>query len=409
MRILIHDFAGAPFPVQLSRDLAAQGHEVIHAYCGSLQTPQASMARRADDAAGLRFEGLCLPQKLLKTSLVKRWKQERTYASLLLKLVAAERPDAVVSSNTPTQIQGRLVRQCRRRGIRIVTWVQDLWGLAAYELLRKRLPLVGGAIGKHFMRIDRRCLRDSDGVVLITEGFRTVTRTWGIDDAATTVIPNWAPLDELPQRPRRNPWSARHGLDDKLTFLYSGTLAMKHNPDLLLQVAVRFKDDPGVRVVVISEGPGIQWLAEQSQRLGLTNLLLLPFQPFAELPDALGSADVLVSILENSAGQYSVPSKTLTYLCANRPLLLAVPSFNLAARTVAGAEAGLVSPPDDVAAFVANAERLAADAEMRRSLGRNGRRYAERTFDITRISEQFAGLLGIAPASPITEQRRLAA
>jgi hypothetical protein len=48
-------------------------------------------------------------------------------------------------------------------------------------------------------------------------------------------------LDEPPQKPRRNSWSARHGLDDKFVFLYSGTLAMKHNPDILWQLALRYR------------------------------------------------------------------------------------------------------------------------------------------------------------------------
>ena len=38
MRILVHDYAGHPFQVQLSRALAQRGHDVLHAYCASLQT-----------------------------------------------------------------------------------------------------------------------------------------------------------------------------------------------------------------------------------------------------------------------------------------------------------------------------------------------------------------------------------
>jgi putative colanic acid biosynthesis glycosyltransferase WcaI len=34
-------------------------------------------------------------------------------------------------------------------------------------------------------------------------------------------------------RPRCSAWSAARGFDGKFVFLYPGTLAMKHNPDLL--------------------------------------------------------------------------------------------------------------------------------------------------------------------------------
>ena len=33
MRVLVHDFSGHPFQVELSRELARRGHEVTHSYC----------------------------------------------------------------------------------------------------------------------------------------------------------------------------------------------------------------------------------------------------------------------------------------------------------------------------------------------------------------------------------------
>jgi colanic acid biosynthesis glycosyl transferase WcaI len=51
LRILIHDYAGHPFQVQLSRALATRGHTVHHAAAGALQTPRGELARRPDDPA----------------------------------------------------------------------------------------------------------------------------------------------------------------------------------------------------------------------------------------------------------------------------------------------------------------------------------------------------------------------
>ena len=48
-------------------------------------------------------------------------------------------------------------------------------------------------------------------------------------------------------------------------------------------------------------------------------LTLLPFQPYADLPDVLGSGDILVVLLEQDAGEFSVPSKTLSYLAPVDP------------------------------------------------------------------------------------------
>jgi hypothetical protein len=59
MKIVVHDYAGHAFPISLSRELAARGHDVVHAFASSLQTPRGSLARQPGDAATLEFrEGL---------------------------------------------------------------------------------------------------------------------------------------------------------------------------------------------------------------------------------------------------------------------------------------------------------------------------------------------------------------
>jgi glycosyltransferase involved in cell wall biosynthesis len=86
---------------------------------------------------------------------------------------------------------------------------------------------------------------------------------------------------------------------------------------------------------------------------------------------------------------FSVPSKVQSYLCAGRPILLAAPPENLAARIVARENAGLVMNPDDVDGFIAAAQKLAGDAALRRTLGENGRDYAERAYDILKTTDRF--------------------
>jgi hypothetical protein len=43
MQLLIHDYAGHPFQVQLSRELAMRGYSVVHAFTGGLLTPRGSL------------------------------------------------------------------------------------------------------------------------------------------------------------------------------------------------------------------------------------------------------------------------------------------------------------------------------------------------------------------------------
>jgi colanic acid biosynthesis glycosyl transferase WcaI len=97
--------------------------------------------------------------------------------------------------------------------------------------------------------------------------------------------------------------------------------------------------------------------------------------------------------LEEDAGIFSVPSKVLTYHCAGRALLLSVPADNLAARIVKDNQTGLVIPPRDEAGFMAAAETLLNDAKMRNFFAAQARAYAEQTFDIEKITDNFEKII----------------
>jgi glycosyltransferase involved in cell wall biosynthesis len=271
--------------------------------------------------------------------------------------------------------------------------VQDIYGLAAYRLLGRKLPGIGHLVGKYFIALDKSAARQSDALVVIAEEFADVFAGWGIDRLHIHTIHNWAPLDDMPVRPRDNAWSRKHGMTDGVRFVYSGTLAMKHNPALLLDLARELDRNETGELFVVSEGAGVEWLAEQAANEELSSLRCLGFQAFEDLPDVLGSADVLVAILEADAGVFSVPSKVLSYLCAGRPVLLAVPRENLAAKIVMECGAGPVVEPADLRGFCAEAKHLIESPQLRERHGIAAREYAESHFDIRRIGDRFEALL----------------
>lgn len=400
MKILIHDYAGHPFQVQLSRELSSLGYEVLHAFAGGLLTPRGQLTKRSGDAAGFSIREISMNKgyRKFKYSFIKRRFFELEYGRTLAALIIEERPDIVLSGNTPTEAQAIAQKAAIQSGIRFYSWVQDFYGIAVDSLVRKKIPLLGGLIGSYFKRLDNKVLKRSNGVVVITEDFSPLVEKAGVASSRILVAPNWAPLNELPVIDKGNDWSIRHDLQNTFNFLYSGTLAMKHNPFLLLDVAKRFRNNVKVRVVVTSEGPGADWLKERKSEEGLDNLILLPFQPFEEMPQMLASADVLMAVLERDAGVFSVPSKVLTYMCASRSLLLAVPKENLAAKIVTDVKAGLVSDPEDETRFVTNAVELYENEASRTCFAGSARAYAEKNFDIELIADRFETFLELKPS-----------
>lgn len=392
-RILLHDRTGVPFTVQLGRELARREHTVLYSYGAFFQSPKGNLARKDSDVPNFQIEGMHLRDPFQKYSFVKRRFQEIEYANQLVKQIRDFEPDVIILAGSHPDALNVVYRKCRTLEVRLIFWVQDIYGLGIKRILSKKLSVIGKWIGNYYIWQERRLLQQSDEVVLITEDFIELMESWGIDGEKLHVVHNWTPIDEVPVRSKDNSWAQEHDLVDKFCILYAGTLGLKHNPELLLQLALNFQSNDQVRVVVISEGLGADWLRERKLQQSLENLVLLDFQPFAQMPDVLGSADILVAILEQDAGVYSAPSKVLTYLCAERALLLAVPPENLSAQIVAESKAGLVIPPKEVDAFVAAAEELMLDSTLRYACAANARKYAENHFDIAAIGDRFEEII----------------
>jgi glycosyltransferase involved in cell wall biosynthesis len=399
MRVIVHDYSGHPFQVQLSRELAKRGHEVLHQHFQGFQTPKGALVRRDDDAPTFDVQGLDLDTPFAKTQLVKRVFQEREYGRRALASARAFRPDVFISSNMPLDPLGMLQRGLQADGCRFVLWWQDIYSVAMGKILPRKLPGVGNLVAQHYRRLERRVCREADAIVCITDDFIDVMRAWGVDVGKAMTIENWAPLDEIRPLERDNAWAREQGLVDRPVLLYAGTLGLKHNPELLWRAAERLRTIPGLeqaRVVVISEGVGADWLSARMAAQPDVPLALLPFQPYERFSEVLASASVVAAILEPDAGVFSVPSKVLSYLSSGRAILLAAPAENLASRTIERIGAGEVVAPDALDAFADRAALLLADAERCAEMGGRGRAHAETAFAIEQIADRFETLF---PAS----------
>jgi colanic acid biosynthesis glycosyl transferase WcaI len=387
LKIVVHDYSGHPGQVQLSRTLAGLGHVVTHQYCSSYTTGRGALELLPGDPPGLRIESLSLGGTFARYSPARRIRQEIHYGRLAAAAIRRSAPDVAVLSNIPLLSLLVTTTALRRARIPIVFWQQDVYSAAIASAATRRLGAAGRPIGWLAELIERHVARSSAAVVPISKAFVPKLTGWGVAADRIHVVANWAPIDELPERPKDNPWAVAHDLVGVPVVLYAGTLGLKHDPQLLVSAAVALHGL--ARLVVVSEGLGRDMLERERAARDLDNLTLLDFQPYDVLPDVLGSADVVVAILEPDASQYSVPSKVLTYLCAGRPIVAVIPADNAVAHMIVDAQAGVVVAPGDATGFCAALTGLLQDQKKMAAAGRNARAYAEVTFDALAVARRF--------------------
>ena len=407
MRLQVHDFSGHPFQAELSRELAARGHSVDHVYSAQYSSGKGKLAKTPDDPALLGFSPLEAGQPFQKYSALGRMRFERAYARTWLEHNRRTEPECIVACNVPLFALAQFRRDAARRKQPWLLWHQDLFSNAISEELARRLPAPAARSGSVLVRrVESGIVRSASQVVAIGEEFRLAYRRWGLDTGHVSIIPNWAPLAEIVPRRRENAWAAAHlPGEPELRLLYAGTLGRKHNP-LLLADLLRSALAAGLpaRLIVASEGDGIEMLRADLMKDPDLPVTLLPFQPASDLPDMLGSADVLVTILEPEASRFSIPSKVLSSLAAGRPLLGLLPEDNPAAADILEVK-GYVGPPtgDGVAGAVVWLQNLNRDPAAAQELGARSRELAESRFGIGPIADRFEEVLrralpGAAPA-----------
>ncbi len=407
MRILLNDYSGHAFTVELARELAKRGHNVLHLSLGDFQSPKGDLARQPGDPATFEVEAISLGKPFKKYDFVARRRQEIEYGRRVTVRIASWQPDVVIGCNNPLDPQQVIQTYCRARNICFVFWLQDIYSNAIKAVLRKKIPVAGHAIGLWYEELEKRLLRRADQVIAITEDFIAPLIAWHVPRERISVIENWAPKDKILLLPRDNEWSRAHGLNGKFVLMYSGTLGLKHNPALLVAAAEAFKAEPEVAVVVISEGKYADEVLAAGEARGLANLSVLPFQSFQDYSAVLATGDVMLAMIEPDAAIYSVPSKVLSYLSGGKAIVLSANAATLAARILMRSGAGAVVAPDDEAGFVAAIRRFLKDPEARQKAGAAARAYADENFDIGAIAARFESILAACAKPPASGERRI--
>ncbi len=107
---------------------------------------------------------------------------------------------------------------------------------------------------------------------------------------------------------------------------YSGNIGFTQNIELLIDVAQRIKNDKKIQFILIGEGVYKEELKKQIKKNNINNIRLIPFQPYDRISEVFSIGDCGLIISKPGIAINSVPSKTWSYMAAERPVLT---SFDL--------------------------------------------------------------------------------
>ena len=315
------------------------------------------------------------------------------YAGLRTKKI-----DVVYASSTPLTvgIPGMVIKWIKR--IPFVFEVRDQW---------PEIPIELGIITSRFLIkillwLEKTIYRNCSSIVVLSPGQADGVRKmltparrslWaGGEEKPITVIPNSCDIDVF--RPDIDGSAARQkrGWQDRLVLLHTGAMGRVNGLDFVIDAAERLKDHSDIVFVLMGDGNQKLSLESKAQKLGLTNVEILPSVSKQQLPEILAAADVaLVIIAKYPIIEHNCANKFFDGLSAGKPVLLNYSGWQR--KILEDNEAGFGCELCNLGQFVEKVLYLKSHRRQRQKMGANGRQLAIKKFNRDELAKQALELI----------------
>lgn len=315
------------------------------------------------------------------------------YRSVLRRLLdIARRGDILIAKTDPPLVSIVAMVAARRKGARLVNWLQDVYPELAVEL---GVPFIRGPLASGLAASRNRSLQYAEATVVVGHLMGQRVEVLGAPRARIHVIPNWCNDEEIkPLGQSANPLRETWVLQNKFVVGYSGNLGRAHEFGTVLAAAERLRDDPRVLFLMIGGGKRFDELARTVKERRLENLFrFVPYQGRTILTYSLATPDVHWISLKPELEGLIVPSKFYGVAAAGKPMIVIAAKDGELAQLVQEHACGVVIAPGDAVALACTLSRLSNDPGSLAEMGARARKMLEAQFTRQKGFERWRELL----------------
>jgi glycosyltransferase involved in cell wall biosynthesis len=164
--------------------------------------------------------------------------------------------------------------------------------------------------------------------------------------------------------------------DGCLRVLFAGNIGRFQGLEAAVDAMSMLGDRDDVELIFMGEGRAADHLRARAGSLVDWRIRFFPHQPMNIAAKLIETADICLVSLRPEIYKYAYPSKTMTYLCRGRPLLVCVESASEIAEFVRAEEIGVVVEPNDavglrdaISDIARNREKLCLMAKRAATVG----------------------------------------
>jgi len=307
--------------------------------------------------------------------------------------------DIIVAMTDPPLVSLVALSAAKRRGARLVNWVQDVYPEVAVQL---DIPFIRGPVGRVLSYLRDRTFRQATANVVVGERMRTKVVSHGAPADRVQVIHNWTQDQEiLPVSRSQNLVRRVWDLTDKFVVGYSGNLGRAHEYETILAAAERLRAYENIVFLFIGGGHRMKELARTVKSRDLTSTFrFLPYQDRTELKYSLTVPDLHWISLRPSLEGLIVPSKFYSILAAGRPSIAITARDGEIARLVLEHTCGIVIEPGHPGQLAEAILQLSNDPQSLAIMGDRARATLDSHFSRQQALKSWREVLAAAQLRP---------
>jgi glycosyltransferase involved in cell wall biosynthesis len=383
------DMAGGTRSYEMSRRLAAAGHEVHMITSRPSATPR---GWQEETVAGVTVHWYPIAYDN-SMGFVRRTWAFLAFAVAATRRVMRVKADVVFATSTPLTIAIPAVAGKWRSQAPMVFEVRDLW---------PEMPIAVGALQNRGLRLLARLLekwayRSSQEVVALSPGMADGVAAAGVSRERIHVIPNSCDLElfQVSQAlgeefRRQRPW-----LGSRPLVVYAGTFGRVNGVEYLVRLAAEtLARDGEVRFLAVGAGAEYQRVHDAARKAGVldVNFFLESALPKSEMPAVLNAATVCTSLfLPIPEMEANSANKFFDGLAAGKPVAINYGGWQ--ADLIHNEKMGLVLHPLDEASAATELLDFLSDPVRVSVAGTNATRVAVERFDRNLLSAQLRDVL----------------
>jgi len=246
------------------------------------------------------------------------------------------------------------------------------------------LKLIGKVVGSFMLE---RNIKITERITYSTEFLKS---SYSLPENKSVLIPNGVDTNLFYKRNEETKAKERFNIsEDVLVLGFVGFLGEWVDLQTVFETIKILQDQVKIRLIVVGNGSKFARFKELSKNCGVQeNVIFTGDVPYSEVPEYISYMDICLLPFDTSAvSQHALPLKLFEYMACEKPVI----STPLA---------GVKEAVEDQVLYASNADELKQrilelyhNEELRKRLGKEGRRFVERNYSWNKICRKFEEVL----------------